>query len=508
MRVLRAFTYYCGPRFLPVVSHLFDHPLLKCSEHPFFFWICRSDLDRRHVAESRLRTAKPLSRSKLKNGTLLRQHVSFAVLFLASDQVPLSHGSITPPQLMPSSSELRFDPLPPGKLPERHAASPAEILVFADYYLPGFKAGGPIRSLANIVERLGDVFTFRVVTRDRDHGDTQPYAGIEPNTWHSIGKAKVLHLSHDRRSARTVRSLIADGHSRVVYLNSLFSPVFTIQTMALRRAGVLPRIPFIVAPRGEFSPSALQLKRTKKASYLALARAMGLYKDVLWQASSAAEERDIRRWCGAAASVFVVPNVAVANAGRVEGAREVKRPGQIKIVFVSRVDRMKNLDAALQMLSKVIGRIEFNIYGPISDQAYWNTCAKTISALPSTVSVHYHGAIGQERVAEVLSANHLFLMPSLGESYGHAIVEALSAGCPVLISDRTPWRGLEAKQVGWDIALERSDLFHRVLQTCIDMDDATYQRWSDNARAYATSLVDQDVGTRMIHTLFERALAP
>src|SRR5260370_12734722 len=117
---------------------------------------------------------------------------------------------------------------------------------------------------------------------------------------------------------------------------------------------------------------------------------MGLYKDVLRQASSAAEERDIRRWCGAAASVFVVPNVAVANAAaRVEQAREIKRSGQIKIAFVSRVARVKNLDAALQMLARVRGRIEFNIYGPISDQAYWNTCAKTISTLPSTFSAHY-----------------------------------------------------------------------------------------------------------------------
>jgi len=387
-------------------------------------------------------------------------------------------------------------------------ATPAEILVFADYYLPGFKAGGPIRSLANMVERLGDVFTFRVVTRDRDEGDTQPYRGISPNTWQSIGKAKVLHLSPDRRGPRTLRSVMADGHHRAVYLNSFFSPVFTIQTMALRRAGVLPRSPFIVAPRGEFSPGALRLKRTKKVGYLALAKALGLYKDVLWQASSAAEEQDIRRWCSAAAQVFVAPDVVIGNPGvQPQRARKTKRLGQIKIAFVSRIDRMKNLDGALQMLSRVNGRIELNIYGPISDPAYWNTCEKTISALPSTVSVHYLGAIGHERVAKVFSANHLFLLPTLGENYGHAIVEALLAGCPVLISDRTPWCELEAKQAGWDLPLERPDLFQRALQTCIDMDDVTYQRWSSGAQAYATSLVDKDAGTDGVQALFERAMA-
>jgi len=405
------------------------------------------------------------------------------------------------------SSELQYSPPPPERSLERRLTAPPEVLVFADYYLPGFKAGGPIRTLANIVERLSDDFAFRVVTRDRDEGDTRPYPGVTANTWHSIGKAKVLHLSPDRRGIHTVRAVISEGLYQALYLNSLFSPVFTIQTMILRRAGALPRIPFIVAPRGEFSPGALRLKRTKKSSYLAAARALGLYKGVLWQASSPAEERDIRRWCGETASVFVAPDIAVTTPVRPELAHKTKHPGRIKIAFVARIARMKNLDGVLQMLSWATGRIELNVYGPISDQSYWNACRKMIAALPSTVSVHYYGAISHERVANVLAANHLFLMPTLGENYGHAIVEALLSGCPVLISDRTPWRDLEARQAGWDIPLERPDLLQRALQACIDMDDGTYQRWSQSARAFGTSLVEQDTATDRVRALFQLALA-
>lgn len=36
-----------------------------------------------------------------------------------------------------------------------------KILTLADYYLPGYKAGGPIRTLANMVDMLGDEFKFR-----------------------------------------------------------------------------------------------------------------------------------------------------------------------------------------------------------------------------------------------------------------------------------------------------------------------------------------------------------
>src|SRR4051812_11201747 len=51
------------------------------------------------------------------------------------------------------------------------AAKPC-ILTFSRFYLPGFRAGGPIRSISRLVECLGDEFQFRIVTADRDAGST------------------------------------------------------------------------------------------------------------------------------------------------------------------------------------------------------------------------------------------------------------------------------------------------------------------------------------------------
>ena len=66
----------------------------------------------------------------------------------------------------------------------------------------------------------------------------------------------------------------------------------------------------------------------------------------------------------------------------------------------------------------------------------------------------YMGIVKHERVGEVFAEHDLFLLPSLGENYSHVTCEALSAGCPVLISDRTPWRNLQQKGVGWDVPLK------------------------------------------------------
>jgi len=57
------------------------------------------------------------------------------------------------------------------------------ILVFIDWYLPGYKAGGPVTSVANIVARFRDEYEFHVITTNRDYGSDVPYADIEPNRW-------------------------------------------------------------------------------------------------------------------------------------------------------------------------------------------------------------------------------------------------------------------------------------------------------------------------------------
>ena len=58
------------------------------------------------------------------------------------------------------------------------ATALSRILVLIDHYLPGDKFGGPVRSVANMVEGLGDFFSFWIVTQDRD------YSGFGSILWH------------------------------------------------------------------------------------------------------------------------------------------------------------------------------------------------------------------------------------------------------------------------------------------------------------------------------------
>lgn len=368
------------------------------------------------------------------------------------------------------------------------------ILTFVDYYLPGYKSGGPVRSVSNLVERLGGDFHFVVVTTDRDCGDRHAYPGIRHGTTQRVGKADVIYVSRSAALPLVAR-IVRQVRPSVLYLNSFFSRTFSIVPIVLRRLRLIPWSPVVLAPRGEFSPGAVNIKAKRKRAFLAASSVLRLHDDITWQASSAYEEDDIRRCIRGldhdhmskivVAPIMVAPDlVETGPLSNLHGSARRKIRGSLRIVFLSRVTRKKNLVTALRVLQQVRGRIEFSICGPIEDADYWKQCQQVIRTLPENVTVHYRGAVDPANVPTVLAQHDLFFFPTLGENYGHVILEALMAGCPVLLSDQTPWRHLTEAGVGWDLQLDRPDRFREVLEQCIAMDDATFGGWSERAAAY------------------------
>ncbi|HEX8321745.1 glycosyltransferase family 4 protein [Longimicrobium sp.] len=378
---------------------------------------------------------------------------------------------------------------------------PITVLALVDYYLPGYKAGGPLRTLANMVEQLAGSVRFRVVTRDRDCGDDQPYPGVPAGAWQEVGGAQVLYLAPGQLGPAGLRRALA-GPYDVLYLNSLFSPRLTLAPLLLRRAGGIPRRPVVLAPRGELHPGAMGTgswgralpravdarfpspRNLKKRGYIATARGLGLLDGVVWQASSEEERADILRHAGPGATVRVAPDLSAAPVPVASAGRAEKRAGELRAAFLSRIAPKKNLDGALRMLRGVRGRVRLDVYGPVEDGAYWDGCQALIAGLPPGVSVHHHGSVAHERVPAVLAESDVLLFPTHGENFGHVIVEAMVQGCPVLISDQTPWRGLEARRAGWDLPLDGPEAFTRALQRLADMDAQEHGGWRAGAAEF------------------------
>lgn len=355
------------------------------------------------------------------------------------------------------------------------------VLTFVEWYLPGEKAGGPVRSIDALTHRLDGRVQFDIVTRDRDFGEHDPYPGLGTGRWLEGHPGRLRYLRPQDERPLAILALLRRTRHDVLYINTLFSAAFALYPLIFRRVGLLKPCRVVLAPRGQLQPGALAIKRAKKRSYLTALRALGLVRGIEWHASSPDEEADIRRF-DPSATIHVALDLRRPKAVR-DG---VPSPtGSARVIFLSRISRKKNLDGALRLLLDCTSPIEFDIYGELEEAEYWSRCRQIIASMPSNVTCEYRGAVRHKDVPHVFAAHDLLLLPTHGENFGHVIAEALEAGCLALISDRTPWRGLSAHGAGWDLPLEDAAAFTAAIEEYAQFGDAQRAQLRIRAREFA-----------------------
>lgn len=363
-----------------------------------------------------------------------------------------------------------------------------KILIFIDWFLPGYKAGGPIKSVANIVRTLQGELDFSIITSNTDFGEQVPYVNIEPNVWMSQDKYRIIYLDRQNQKITNLRKLMQEQAYDLIYLNSLFSKNFSLLPLLIHKNSFL-KSKVIVAPRGMLGQGALKLKKQKKQLFLYFAKVLGLYKSVIFHASTAMESFEIQTVFGKKATIQVATNIAsLATANNLSN---FKTPHTTVFFFLSRISPKKNLLGALMMLSKLslTNKIIFEIIGPVEDQKYWQQCKTVIAQMPPNIEVNYRGAIPNLQLPFMLKHYHFLLLPTFNENYGHVVVEAWSNGCPVILSDQTPWQNLEEAQVGWDIALNNERRFLKVIEHCVLMEEDEFSQLRRQTKVFMTQKV-------------------
>ncbi len=361
-----------------------------------------------------------------------------------------------------------------------------KILIFIDWFLPGYKAGGPIRSVANITEHLSDEFEFIIVTSDRDFGDPEPYENVKLNIFTDKKFGKIIYLSPEFQNMKKYKEIFAGIKFDVVYFNSLFSFKFTILPLWVIKK-INKSVKVITAPRGMLGDGALSLKKRKKQLFLLIVKLFGLFKGVLWHATDAVELKDIKKHFGENVRIVQVSNIS----GKIKPyiRRDKFFP---KFIFLSRISEKKNLLFALRLFQniKTDAKVLFSIYGTSEDSAYLEKCKSETKNIPDNIKIKFMGDVRHENVHQTLSEHHFYILPTLHENFGHSVFEAFSAGCPVIISDQTPWQNLEAQNTGWDIDLTDTRKFLEVIQKCIEMPQDEYDKMSKNAYDFAVKIAN------------------
>jgi len=365
------------------------------------------------------------------------------------------------------------------------------VFVSIPWFLPAYKAGGPIQSVANMVAALAGQYRFYIFTADQDV-DGNKVSVPQTDTWLSWNDHTQVFYTSVRRK-EILQQTILDVKPDFIFIIGIYDPLFTGAVLFLKTNAVK-----LLSVRGMLHPGALSVKSFKKKLYLRYLQWRGVSNELVFHATDDKEAAHIRG-IFSAATIRIAGNFPQCNP--VVSMPE-KKQGHLILISVGLISPMKNIALVLEALEHQTESIVYHIIGGINDQDYWMRCQALINQLPTHIAVVYHGDVAPHTVCSMLAGAHVFILPSKSENFGHAIFEALSAGLPVITSHHTPWNMLQEQQAGLNVDLNSAAISSSIRHFA-NMDAPTFIHFHHGARQYAVDWLHKQSLHQQYQALFQ-----
>ena len=306
-------------------------------------------------------------------------------------------------------------------------------------YLPATRYGGPIYSVHALCRTLAkhghDVHVF--TTNVDGSGVSAVLLGAPVDlegvmVWYfptSIGR----RLYHSPAMAAALAAQVQSFDC--VHLHS----VFLWPTMAAARAAVRCGVPYVIAPRGMLVGDLIKRKsRFWKQAWIALFERRNLQRAAAVHVTSEIEATELRKLGLPARRIVVVPNGVDMPTVRIETAI-ARQPGVVRVVSLGRINWKKGLDRLIEAMVHV-PKAELVIAG--NDEEGYQTKLEDLAVrLGVAARVRFPGPVHGDAKWQLLESADVFVLPSHSENFGNAVLEAMAAGVPVVV---TPSVGLAA----------------------------------------------------------------
>ncbi len=317
------------------------------------------------------------------------------------------------------------------------------ILHVIPTYLPARRYGGPIQSVhqlcVNLAKRRHEIHVF---TTNVDGSDDSQ---VPLETPFVLNGVKVYYFGCKYFRSFYFSPPMKNAFSRevqkydLVHLHSIYRwPTWAAARMAAR-AGV----PYVLSPRGMLVKELVRKKnRWVKSAWLQFVEKHTIENAAGIHATSELEVREIEKFGFRLPPVFVVPNGfeiesqdSESNGMRAEIEEAIKR--KPVLLFLGRINWKKGLDRLVPAMAYVP---EANLVIAGNDEENYSPALERLARERNVQDrVTFVGPLYGSKKMALMKAASLFVLPSYSENFGNAVLEAMSAGCPVLV---TPEVGL------------------------------------------------------------------
>lgn len=311
--------------------------------------------------------------------------------------------------------------------------------------------GGPSKAVVEMCGALAQRgHRVTVVTSDLD----------QRGRWHPFGRLERLHVPPERpvlhdgveyyyfpiswptrfvyspAMGRFLRDHVADFD--VLHIHSIFLYPTLAAGRAARRAG----LPYVVRLHGTLDPYLRRRRRFRKAVYMTLVEGRNLRQAAAIHYTSQRERLDAEA-SGLAGNGAVVPlglNVEELNRLPPSGEFKARHPeltDRRLVVFLGRLTAKKGLDLlvpAFQTVCKRCPDSHLVVAGP-DDEGYGTFVRGLVRQLGLEDRVTFTGMVLGKDKLRLLADTEAWVLPSRGENFGFAVLEAMACGLPVVIGE-------------------------------------------------------------------------
>lgn len=341
-------------------------------------------------------------------------------------------------------------------------------------------SGGPSVSAISLAAALTNVDkAIGVICYEKDGHDTtitnsRAYPGFEKVNWYIVPKGGCFEFLFAPKFCRALLKVVPDYD--VVSIHGSWLP-------ALIQAGVvslLYRKPYIVVPHGMLDTWTLAYKKWKKFFVWHLCWKWIVNHSNMIRALTS-DEKDLMKQIGITAPIEVVPNGVFSSQynalksidDSIYERSELSTLSKPYVLFLSRIHYKKGLDIlinAFSLVVPVINNLTLVIAGP--DENYWPEMQALIDRHNLNDRVLYVGPVYGDDKYRLLKHAACFCLPSRQEGFSMAIIEAMSVGTPVIISEDCHFNEILDKNAGLVTSLDEKEVANAIISVVNDQDTA------------------------------------
>lgn len=346
------------------------------------------------------------------------------------------------------------------------------ILVVTPFYKPAYIYGGPVRSLPLLCEAIVAQGHHVTVFTTKANGSLSNLSDslIAVENFHGV---RVWFFNRDLPGNYYISRELAKACNRNM---QSFDLVYVMANWVFPfipacRSGLRQRKPLVISPRTSFMQKTWQGKWLKKYLYHWLVERKLIQQSSAIHFTTPLEEKE-STWLGLKPPGFIVSNpVCFDEFNRLPGRGKFRETAKIPqnekiVIFLGRLEPRKGLDIALEAFASVCqvnDRVRFIIAGPDKND-YSKTLHRLVNQYKIADKVNFTGYLPAEARLQALVDSDVFILTSISENFGMSVVEAISVGLPVLISDQVGVASfVEHSGCGYVVSLTRDSITNGLL---------------------------------------------